>query len=94
MWNKSWHGTNPWEEKHTECLIESVSRYEDQLACLNYSLARMEQMVESTSTRGVADKLENEETVEEGGRAACEGWITLPEEFLFESIRSFRERQY
>ena len=51
-------------------------------------------MVESTSTRGVADKLEDEETVEEGGRAACEGWITLPEEFLFESIRSFRERQY
>ena len=51
-------------------------------------------MVESTSTRGVADKLEDEETVEEGGRAACEGWITLPEEFVFESIRSFKERQY
>ena len=29
-----------------------------------------------------------EETVEEGGGAACEGWITLPEEFVFESIRS------
>ena len=66
----------------------------NQLACLNYSLARMEQMVESTSTIGVADKLEDEETVEEGGRAACEGWITLPEEVVFESIRSFKERQY
>ena len=66
----------------------------NQLACLNYLLARMEQMVESTSTIGVADKLEDEETVEEGGRAACEGWITLPEEVVFESIRSFKERQY
>ena len=51
-------------------------------------------MVESTSTIGVADNLEDEETVEEGGCAACEGWITLPEEFVFESIRSFKERQY
>ena len=51
------------------------------LVLTTYLLARMKQMVESTSTRGVADKLEDEETVEEGGCAACEGWITLPEEF-------------
>ena len=32
----------------------------------------------------------DEETVEEGGSAACEGWKTLPEEFVCESIRSLR----